>query len=127
MNPNNRATSAQNVNQQMYKQAFEPFRANSGTQYNCSQSEIDFHHCGRFPTLNEGPFVSAFEATSEIVRHNKETRKVPPDELAAIGRLIDAILDAEDYGYAPDVIVKAFADLDLVFFNERLRGNVCVE
>ena len=71
--------------------------------------------------------MSAIEATSEIVRHNKETRKIPPIESAAIDRLIDAILDAEENRYGPDLIVKAFADLDLVFFNGKLRGNVCVQ
>lgn len=127
MNRHNRAKSVQKVSQQMYKEAFKPFYAHSGTQYPCSQSEIDFHHRGKFPHPNEGPFVSAMEATSEIVCHNKETRKVPPLESAAINRLIDAILDAEQYGYGPDIIVKVFADLDLVFFDGRLRGNVCVE
>ena len=111
----------------MYRQAFEQVNADSGTQYPCSQSEINFHHRGRFPHPNKGPFVSASEATSEIVRHNQETRKIPPLELAAIDRLIDAILDAEDKGYEPDIIIKAFADLDLVFFNRRLRGSVCVQ
>lgn len=117
----------QKVSQHMYKQAFEPVNAKSGTHYLCSQSDITFHHCEKFPHPNKGPFVSAIEATSEIVRHNKETRKVPPLELAAIDRLIDAILDAEDNGYGPDIIIKAFVDLDLVFFDGRLRGNVCVQ
>lgn len=119
--------SAQEVSQQMYKQAFEPFQVKNGTKYPCSQTEIDFHHRGRFLQPNTGPFVSAIEATSQIVEHNKETRKVPPPESAAIDRLIDAILDAEEYGFVPDIVIKAFADLDLVFFDGRLRGNVCVE
>lgn len=71
--------------------------------------------------------MSAIEATSEIVRHNNETKKVSPLELAAIDRLIDSILEAEEYGYGPDIIVKAFSDLDLVFFDGRLQGNVCVQ
>lgn len=37
------------------------------------------------------------------------------------------MVDAEEYEYGPDIIVKAFADLDLVFFDGRLRGNVCVQ
>ena len=127
MHQRNDIRKDQKVSQHLYKQAFEPFDAGSGTRYSCSQSDINFHHRGRFPHPNKGPFVSAIEATSEIVRHNKETRKLPPHELAAIDRLIDAILDAEDQGYGPDIIIKAFADLDLVFFNGRLRGNVCVQ
>lgn len=117
----------QNVGRQRYREAFELFHADGGTSYPCSQSEIDFHHRGTFLHPNNGPFVSAIEATSEIVRHNRETRKVPPRELAAIDKLIEAILDAEENAYGPDIIVKAFADLDLVFFDERLRGNVCVQ
>ena len=127
MHRRNNIGEGQNVSQHMYRQAFEPVDADSGTQYLCSQSEINFHRRGRLPHSNTGPFVSAIEATSEIVRHNKETRKIPPLELAAIDRLIDAILDAEDKGYGPDITIKAFADLDLVFFNGRLRGNVCVQ
>lgn len=118
---------AQKGGQQTYKEAFEPFRADGGTQYPCSQNDIDFHSRGKFARPNKGPFVSAAEATSEIVWHNKETRKVPPVESAAIEKSIDAILDAEEYGYGPDIIVKAFSDLDLVFINARLRGNVCVQ
>ena len=118
---------AQKVGQQTYKEAFEPFRADGGTQYPCSQSGIDFHSGGKFTRPNNGPFVSAAEATSENVWHNKETRKVPPVESAAIDKSIDAILDAEEYGYGPDIIVKAFSDLDLVLFNGRLRGNFCVQ
>ena len=117
----------QKIGQDVYQEAFKPFHTHKGTQYHCSQSQLDFHHRGKFPHPNKGPFVSAIDATSEIVWHNKETRNIPNFEKAAIGRLIDAILDAEEYGYSPDIIVKAFADLDLVFFNGKLRGNVCVQ
>ena len=113
--------------QNMYQEAFETFHTNRGTRYHCSQTQLDFHHRGKFLHLNKGPYVSAIEATSEIVWHNKETRDIPPLETAAIDRLIDAILDAEEHEYSPDLIVKAFADLDLVFFNGKLRDNVCVQ
>ena len=122
-----RNEKAQKVDQQRYREAFEPFHADGGTPYPCSQGEINFHRRGKFLHPNKGPFVGAIEATFEIVWHNKETRKVPPRESAAIDRLIEAILDAEENGYGPDIIVKAFADLDLVFFDGRLRGNVCVQ
>ena len=113
--------------QNIYQEAFEPFHTHKGTQYYCTQSQLDFHRRGKFPHPNKGPFVSAIEATTEIVWHNKETRKIPPLETAAIERLIDAILDAEEYGYSPDLIVKAFADLDVVFFNGKFRDNVYVQ
>ena len=127
MHRHNKLREDQKVCQHLYQQAFEQFHADSGTQYPCSQSDINFHHRERFPHPNKGPFVSAIEATSEIIRHNKEASKIQLHELAAIDRLIDAILDAEDNGYGPDIIIKAFADLDLVFFNGRLRGNACVQ
>ena len=127
MHPRNGIRESQTFTQQMYKEAFGAFYAHTGTEYPCSQSEINFHHRGKFYHPNEGPFVSAIEATAEIIRHNKESRKIPHLELAAVDRLIDAILDAEDKGYGPDIIIKAFADLDLVFFDGRLRGNVCVQ
>ena len=76
---------------------------------------------------HKGPSVSAVEATSEIVWHNKETRKVAPTESAVTDRLLDAVLDPEEYRYGPNIIVKAFPNLDLVFFKGRLRSNVCVQ
>ena len=127
MQPHRKLNEGQKVSQEMYTKAFELINAHDGTPYPCSQSETNFHNSGKFIHRNKGPFVSAIEATAEVVRHNNETRRIPPLESAAIDRLIDAILDAEENGYAPDIIVKAFSDLDLVFFGGRLRGNVCVQ
>ncbi len=127
MHRNNEIKKGHELAQHMFKKAFQPFHVDSGTRYPCSQREIDFHLHGRFLRPNKGPFVSAMQATSDIVWHNKETREIPPFESAAIDRLIDAILDAEECGYGPDVMVKAFADLDVVFFDGRLRGNVSVQ
>ena len=78
-------------------------------------------------STHKGPFVTAMEATSETVQHDKETRKVPSLESAAVNRLIDAILNAEEDEYGSNNIVKAFAHLDRVVLGGRLRDNVCVQ
>ena len=88
----NETKEAQKVSRQIYKEAFEPFRADCGMQYPCSQSDIDVHSRGAFTRPKKGLSVIAVEATSEIVWHNKVTRKVAPTESAATDRLIDAVL-----------------------------------
>lgn len=115
-----------NVLEQMFIVAVEPFSTERGTQYPCTQSELDFHRIGRFTSRNKGPFVSALEATAEIMRQNCETRVVPPAELEALNRLLDVVPLEYGYKYGPDLAIKAFADLDLVFFGGRLHGNVCI-
>lgn len=127
MYQHDRNKKGQNVGQQRYREAFGLFQSDGGTPYPCRQSEINIHHSRKFLRPNKGPSESTIEAIIEFIRHDKETRKIPPRESAAIERLIEGILDAEENGYGPDVIVKAFTDLDLVFFDERLRGNVCVQ
>ena len=115
-------------NHKMYELALLPFRENSGSPYRCKQSEIDFHRRGIFETPNKGPFVSRMEATEEVLRWNDEKRAPPREELEIIRRLAIAVHDAENNAlFSPDIVVKAFADLDQIFFGGRLRGNVFVQ
>lgn len=115
-------------NKKMYELALLPFRENRGTPYKCEQREIDFHHRGVFSTPNAGPFVTRMQATQEILRWNDEKRAPPRDELELIRQLAIVVHDAEKNSlFHPDIVVKAFADLDRVFFCGRLRGNVAVQ
>ena len=111
----------------LYKSALTHFRENSGSSYPCTQSEIDFHHHGVFEKPNKGPFVTAIQATEEVVRWNDAKRAPPREELATIRKLAIAVHDAEkNLLFGPDLAIKAFADLDRVFFGGRLRGHVAV-
>lgn len=48
-------------------------------------------------------------------------------EAAALGRLQDELEDVKQICWGPDIIIKMFADLDLVFFGGWLYGNVIVQ
>lgn len=111
-----------------YQAAFTQFHTNTGTPYPCTQNDLDVHNTGTFQQTNSHPFISAINATREIMLQNHITRRIPPTELAAIETLRKSIYALEkrmDFG--PDLAAKVFADLDLVFFGGTLRDNVRVQ
>jgi len=113
--------------QEMYHQAFEPFSAHSGTNYPTSQGELDFHRRDRFPSRNKGPFVSERQVTHNMITQNEKGKKLGSREGAALRRLIHAVENYNDgYPYGPDLAIKVFDDLDIVFFGGLLRNNVLV-
>lgn len=114
--------------EELYEESLQPFRKDGGTPYPTSQADIDFHQASKSEST-KGPSMSRMEATAQIMRHNSENRKLPlpPKEQAAIDNLLDMILDVEDgYRWGPDLAIKCFRDLDLVFFGGHLQGHVCV-
>lgn len=115
------------LRERLFKQALQPFNKHSGTPYPCTQADIDFH-LKSFKSRNRGPFVKNWDATKEVLWQNDEARPVPPAEIAAINRLLDAANSATDgVVLGPDFAIKAFSDLDLLFFGGRLRGYVTVK
>lgn len=121
-------TAEKEFNNKMYESALLPFSENRGSQYKCKQSEIDFHRRGVFERPNNGPFVTRMQATEEVMRWNDEKRAPPREELEIIRQLAVTVHDAEKNTlFHPDIVVKAFADLDRVFLGGRLRGNVTVQ
>lgn len=121
-------TTEKDFNNKIYESALLPFRETTGSPYKCKQSEIDFHHRGVFEKPNNGPFVSRMQATEEVMRWNDEKRAPPREELEMIRQLAVTVHDAEKNTlFHADIVVKAFADLDRVFFGGRLRGNVTVQ
>ncbi len=110
--------------QHLLEQASYPIDARHGTPYPCRQRDLDIvrQHASR----NEGPFVSQGQATLEVVNHNDPRRRLPSYEREAICRLSDALRDSARYDWGPDLVIKAFLDLDLVFFGGVLRSYVCV-
>lgn len=118
-------TQLQPQHRKLYNQALQSFRTETGTPYPCLQTEIDFHTLRSFPHRNKEPFVSTLEATNEMLWQNNSRRTVPPAEKAAIARLQSVFLSGYQ-NIGPDVAIKAFLDLDCVFFGGKLRGNVTV-
>ena len=56
-------------------------------------------------------------AAYQLVRHNRPRKQPSSEEHDAIERLREC-LAIEDWG--PDIVIKAFRDLDTVFFKGRL-------
>lgn len=111
----------------MYEEAFNRFRVDTGTRYLSNQAELDYHWDALFKLRNKGPFVSSSRATQDMLEHNDLHRRVSTAEGAAMSRLQDLIKHVQRGGYwGPDVAVKTFKDLDLVFFGGYLQGHVCV-
>lgn len=114
--------------EEAYQQAFSPFHKDIGTPYPCSQSDLDVHNTGSSESSNNHPFVSAMEATKEVMLHNHVSRRLPSSESTAIDNLNRTIYTVEKkMEFGPDLAVKAFADLDLIFFGGQLRDNVRVQ
>ena len=126
--PNQKKTDWRQVlREELFQLALQPFSTETGTPYPCSQADIDFHRRNVFPNPNKGPFIPCRESTKEIMWQNGTDRTVPPTEKTAIKNLRSAVLAAQkNLAMGPDLAIKAFTDLDLVFFGGRLRNHVTV-
>lgn len=110
--------------QELFAEAFRNVYTDRGTRYSCTQSDIDA--ATHFHGHHSGHYVSANRADDEIAQHN-DLRRVPGrSEDAAIHRLLDGLRGCERRRWGPDLVIKAFLDLDRIFFCGRLRGNVRV-
>ena len=108
-------------NDNLHYQAQLPVEANKGTPYACSQSDIDeFQHC---TTGNQEGVVSKTAAVGMLEDFLDPLRQPSHEVLEALMRLRTARWNPN---WGPDVIIKAAKDLDLAFFDGRLRGSVAV-
>ena len=101
--------------------AKRPIRADTGTPYPCTQEDLDY--CLRFPRIKPGKRLHRMEATYQLTRFNRLTKELSPNERNACKNL-KAALQLRDWG--PDLIIKAFKDLDQLFFMGRLYGKCLV-
>lgn len=106
---------------ELYREALLGVSINRGTAYDVTQQELDA--LSVFSTTDSGPFISQSQATKEVVDYNQLSRKPSPVELAAIQRLHEALKE-KDHLWSPDIVIKAFHDLDIIFFGGRLRNHV---
>lgn len=110
--------------QELYAAAFRSVHVNRGTQYACSNSDI--YRATRFRGHHSGQYIGRTNADREIVEHNSLRRTPSRNEAAAIHRLREAIRGCERHRWYPDLVIKAFLDLDKIFFCSRLRDIVKV-
>ena len=131
----------------LYKKAFHAITPSTGTEYPCTPEEL--HACAGvarqlpadgdwskhkailFGYPKNGRFIDPKRDPKEVARevfdHNmKNMSKASADELRAMERLVTFFNGADRRYWGPDLAVKAFYDLDKVFFCGRLRGHVCL-
>lgn len=91
----NQVTGSRIIPQELSLEIYGPYTKSTGTPYNCSQAEIDFHRSAKFTRPNEIPFVKPCEATLDMLVHNGTAREMPSAEAEAINRLLHAVKQAE--------------------------------
>lgn len=110
---------------ELYEAAFRNVYTDRGTRYDCSPRDID--RATHFRGHHSGGYVSARRADYEIVERNRLSRAPSSSERAALHRLRSSLDWCEWNRWGPDLIIKAFLDLDKIFFCGMLRDIVLVK
>ncbi|KAF6231727.1 hypothetical protein HO173_010029 [Letharia columbiana] len=107
--------------------ALQPVRLNRGTAYPCTENEL--RDATTLSSQSQRSYVSAMQASRDVFAHNALGRNLSFEEYDAVIRLENIVLEvvARRREWSPDLIIKAFCDLDLVFFDGFLRGHVYVQ
>ena len=104
----------------LYNTTRHEVRTDRGTPYPCSQDDLDGYV--KFRHSNEqAQYITPNSATNELTRWLSEDPD--PDADAALHRLRAGL---KLMPWAPDIVIKAFRDLDIAFFKGTLSGNVTV-
>lgn len=93
-------------NLQKIEETFDGVHKNEGTDYRCSQEDLDSYAC--LKSDNPGPFLSAPAAVEEIVKWNHKGKRLSRRENAACRRLLHAtdMIIFRGSSWKPDVIIK---------------------
>ena len=126
----------------LYEESFHDITPHTGTNYPCSQNELnasggtnrrtvlkDFESRKRSQWSthpNNGPYLDARKAAREVFDHNDPESRPSATGNEAIDRLLAGFTRAGQHIWGPDLAIKAFCDLDKVFFCGRLKGHVCL-
>ena len=127
--------------EELHEESFCRVTPDTGTDYPCTKKELDAsggakrqilrdlnnilkHRTIWFAHPNNGPFIDARKAAREIFDHNDLKRTPSATENEAISRLIAGFENAGREPWGPELAIKAFCDLDKVFFRGRLKGHV---
>ena len=126
----------------LIRDSFNDIIPDTATNYPCTQRDLNAsggvnrrtaqdayklkNKTNWFAHSNNGPFIDPRLAAREVFDHNNADRTPSAAESEAISRLIAGFNIASQGYWGPDLIIKAFCDLDKVLFCGRLRGHVCV-
>lgn len=126
----------------LYEEAFHEVAPDTATKYPCTKEELKasgganrrtavnaFNLKNKskwFAHPNKGRFIDVRDAAREVFDHNDPKRTPSAAEDEAIDRLLTAFENAGKEPWGPDIAIKAFCDLDKVFFCGRLKGHVCL-
>lgn len=100
----------------------EPASVFQGTPYPCTQSDLD--DLAILPNNAPHRFRWSERATLELERILAPNASISIEVQDAVARLREA-LNIDDW--TPDIVIKAFHDLDLVFFDGKLRGVTTID
>lgn len=92
--------------------------ANTGTPYNCSEERIVRTLTLQGPSNLES--IHVMQATYDLVEVNNIRRVLSPEQERARQRVQSAL---EVAAWEPDIVIKAFKDLDTLFFGGQLFGH----
>lgn len=107
----------------LYQAAHKPVREDKGTPYPCKQQDLD--GCLKHRHDNsKARYITPDKACDELCRWLNYWKDPDKSSSAALQRLKDG-LKLDPWG--PDLVIKAFKDLDLAFFKGTLLGNVRVK
>ncbi|KAL9612757.1 MAG: hypothetical protein Q9167_002642 [Letrouitia subvulpina] len=106
----------------VYELAKRPVSVNSRPPYPCTAEELRSYR--KQPPPNVGQPLSPLDAVRHLEKFLDPNRE-PSEKVFAAQERFDRALDAEDWD--PRLAIKAFKDLDIIFFAGKLMGktNVC--
>lgn len=107
----------------LYNAARKPVRENQGTPYPCTQRDLD-GYLKHERDNSKARYITPAEATNQLCDWLNHFKDPDASSLAALRRLRDGV---QLNPWGPDLVIKAFKDLDLAFFRGTLLHNVRVK
>ena len=102
--------------------ALRPVSVDTGTDYPCSQKDLDSYV--RLAHGNQKEFLGQMESTYQLVKWNRLSKELTRREEKALSNLEYGLsLRGKISKCGPDLVIKAFRDLDELFFMGLLHGN----
>lgn len=106
----------------LFMKALDGVREDKGTPYPCTQKDLD-GYVKHYRHNSDARYLTAAEATNELCNWLNHFNEPDASSMAALERLRKGI-QLKPWG--PDLVIKAFKDLDIAFFKGTLLGNVRV-